>query len=174
MPKRGRSGGACQRTTDKDRPDQRLATCPWALGRRFAATTTGRSDISEVIALEVSSDGAFLSNALGELAATTEFAVPMIRAPLGRRGVKRPHQRAGEGWVATRRLDGIASNHGIAVGGDMLPDVVVQTHVSLFDETNRRTAICGKRAIAVQSRQEASPEPQDRFYLFENLVGDLG
>ena len=52
---------------------------------------------------------------------------------------------------------------------------MTQTHVSLFDGTN-----CGLEAreggsvFGVQYHPEASPGPQDSFYLFERFVGMLG
>jgi hypothetical protein len=51
---------------------------------------------------------------------------------------------------------------------------VEETHVSLFDGSNCGIAIKGKRAFGVQYHPEASPGPQDSFYLFERFVGMLG
>ena len=55
-----------------------------------------------------------------------------------------------------------------------LPEGVEETHVSLFDGSNCGIAIAGKRAFGVQYHPEASPGPQDSFYLFERFVGMLG
>lgn len=149
-------------------------------------------------------DGVFLSNGPGDPAATGEYAVPVIRALLeadvplfgiclghqmlalaagaktikmhqGHRGANHPVQRVGEGWGETTGLVEITSmNHGFAVDAASLPEEVEQTHVSLFDGTNCGIAIKGKRAFAVQYHPEASPGPQDSFYLFEKFVGGLG
>jgi carbamoyl-phosphate synthase small subunit len=149
-------------------------------------------------------DGVFLSNGPGDPAATGEYAVPVIRALLdadvplfgiclghqllalaagaktikmhqGHRGANHPVQRVGEGWGETSGLVEITSmNHGFTVDVDTLPENVEQTHVSLFDGTNCGIAIKGKRAFAVQYHPEASPGPQDSFYLFEKFVGGLG
>jgi carbamoyl-phosphate synthase small subunit len=51
---------------------------------------------------------------------------------------------------------------------------VEETHVSLFDGSNCGIAVKGKRAFGVQYHPEASPGPQDSFYLFEKFVGMLG
>jgi carbamoyl-phosphate synthase small subunit len=148
-------------------------------------------------------DGVFLSNGPGDPAATGEYAVPVIRALLdadvplfgiclghqllalaagaktikmhqGHRGANHPVQRVGEGWGATSGLVEITSmNHGFTVDVDTLPENVEQTHVSLFDGTNCGIAIKGKKAFAVQYHPEASPGPQDSFYLFEKFVGGL-
>ncbi len=161
-----------------------------------------RTSLEEIMALKP--DGVFLSNGPGDPAATGEYAVPVIKALLdadmplfgiclghqmlalaagaktvkmhqGHRGANHPVQRVGESWGETRDLVEITSmNHGFAVDGDTLPDGVEQTHVSLFDGSNCGIAISGKRAFGVQYHPEASPGPQDSFYLFEKFVGMLG
>lgn len=149
-------------------------------------------------------DGVFLSNGPGDPAATGEYAVPVIQklleadVPLfgiclghqmlalaagaktvkmhqGHRGANHPVQRVGEGWGETTGLVEITSmNHGFAVDADTLPEGVEQTHVSLFDGSNCGIAVKGKNAFGVQYHPEASPGPQDSFYLFEKFVGGLG
>jgi carbamoyl-phosphate synthase small subunit len=161
-----------------------------------------KASFDEVMAL--APDGVFLSNGPGDPAATGEYAVPVIKALLdadvplfgiclghqmlalaagaktikmhqGHRGANHPVQRVGEGWGETTGLVEITSmNHGFAVDAATLPENVEQTHVSLFDGTNCGIAIKGKRAFAVQYHPEASPGPQDSFYLFEKFVGGLG
>ena len=161
-----------------------------------------RTTLDEVLALEP--DGVFLSNGPGDPAATGEYAVPVIKGLLerdvplfgiclghqmlglaagaktakmfqGHRGANHPVQRVGEGWGESTGLVEITSmNHGFAVDGETLPDGVEQTHVSLFDGTNCGIAITGKKAFGVQYHPEASPGPQDSFYLFEKFVGMLG
>jgi len=161
-----------------------------------------KATFEEIMAL--SPDGVFLSNGPGDPAATGEYAVPVIRRLLeadvpifgiclghqmlaiaagartikmhqGHRGANHPVQRVGEGWGETSGLVEITSmNHGFAVDADTLPPEVDQTHVSLFDGTNCGIAIKGKRAFGVQYHPEASPGPQDSFYLFEKFVGGLG
>jgi carbamoyl-phosphate synthase small subunit len=161
-----------------------------------------KTGFDEIMALKP--DGVFLSNGPGDPAATGEYAVPVIKALLdadvplfgiclghqmlalaagaktikmhqGHRGANHPVQRVGEGWGETTGLVEITSmNHGFAVDAATLPDNVEQTHVSLFDGTNCGIAIKGKRAFAVQYHPEASPGPQDSFYLFEKFVGGLG
>ena len=54
-----------------------------------------------------------------------------------------------------------------------LPGGVVETHKSLFDGSNCGIAITGKNAFSVQYHPEASPGPQDSFYLFEKFVSGL-
>ena len=147
--------------------------------------------------------GVFLSNGPGDPAATGVYAVPVIQKLLeadiplfgiclghqmlalaagaktvkmhqGHRGANHPVQRIGGGWDTTEGLVEITSmNHGFAVDGDSLPDTVHETHKSLFDGSNCGIEIIGKRAFGVQYHPEASPGPQDSFYLFEKFVGGL-
>jgi len=161
-----------------------------------------KSSFDEIMALNPA--GVFLSNGPGDPAATGEYAVPVIRqlleadVPLfgiclghqmlalaagaktvkmhqGHRGANHPVQRIGGGWDTTEGLVEITSmNHGFAVDSDTLPDTVRETHKSLFDGSNCGIEIIGKRAFGVQYHPEASPGPQDSFYLFEKFVGGLG
>ncbi len=161
-----------------------------------------KTSLEDIMSLKP--DGVFLSNGPGDPAATGEYAVPVIRALLeadvplfgiclghqmlalaagaktmkmhqGHRGANHPVQRVGEGWGETSGLVEITSmNHGFAVDADTLPAGVEQTHVSLFDGSNCGIAIVGKKAFGVQYHPEASPGPQDSFYLFEKFVGMLG
>ncbi len=155
-----------------------------------------QTNLDGVLALEP--DGVFLSNGPGDPAATGAYAVPMIQGLLerdvpifgiclghqmlglaagakttkmhqGHRGANHPVQRKSDGVVEITSM-----NHGFAVDGASLPDGVEETHVSLFDGSNCGIAITGKKAFGVQYHPEASPGPQDSFYLFERFVGMLG
>lgn len=160
-----------------------------------------RTSAEDILALNP--DGVFLSNGPGDPAATGEYSVPVIRALLerdvplfgiclghqmlalaagaktlkmhqGHRGANHPVQRIGETWGDTQGLVEITSmNHGFAVDAATLPANVVETHRSLFDGSNCGIAFTDKRAFGVQYHPEASPGPQDSFYLFEQFVGGL-
>ncbi|HZF45958.1 MAG TPA: glutamine-hydrolyzing carbamoyl-phosphate synthase small subunit, partial [Sphingomonadaceae bacterium] len=141
--------------------------------------------------------GVFLSNGPGDPAATGEYAVPVIKGLLerdvpifgiclghqmlglaagaktskmhqGHRGANHPVKRLADGVVEITSM-----NHGFAVDNTSLPENVEETHVSLFDGSNCGIAIKGKKAFGVQYHPEASPGPQDSFYLFEKFVGML-
>ncbi|MCE7797434.1 glutamine-hydrolyzing carbamoyl-phosphate synthase small subunit [Sphingobium sufflavum] len=141
--------------------------------------------------------GVFLSNGPGDPAATGVYAVPVIKALLaddvplfgiclghqmlalaagaktskmhqGHRGANHPVKRLDDGVVEITSM-----NHGFAVDKDTLPANVVETHVSLFDGSNCGIAFTDKRAFGVQYHPEASPGPQDSFYLFTKFVEGL-
>jgi carbamoyl-phosphate synthase small subunit len=140
-------------------------------------------------------DGFFLSNGPGDPAATGEYAVPVIRQMLetgkplfgiclghqmlalavggktskmfqGHRGANHPVKRLADG-----RVEITSMNHGFAVERGGLPENVRETHVSLFDDSNCGIELTDKPAFSVQYHPEASPGPQDSFYLFEKFVG---
>ncbi|HMQ19849.1 MAG TPA: carbamoyl phosphate synthase small subunit, partial [Sphingopyxis sp.] len=154
-----------------------------------------KTSLDEIVALRPA--GVFLSNGPGDPAATGEYAVPVIRGLLernipifgiclghqllaiaagartvkmhqGHRGANHPVQRAEDGVVEITSM-----NHGFAVDTATLPKGVVETHKSLFDGSNCGIAVTGKNAFSVQYHPEASPGPQDSFYLFEKFVGGL-
>ena len=150
----------------------------------------------DILALEPA--GVFLSNGPGDPAATASYAVPTIRALLerdvpifgiclghqllalaaGARTVKMHQGHRGANHPVKRLADGVVEitsmNHGFAVDNTALPEGVEETHVSLFDGSNCGISIRGEKVFGVQYHPEASPGPQDSFYLFEKFVGMLG
>lgn len=140
-------------------------------------------------------DGVFLSNGPGDPAATGAYAVPMIRdvlektnlpifgiclghqmlaLALGASTIKMSHGHHGANHPVkeneTGKVEITSMNHGFAVDGQTLPDGVVETHVSLFDGSNCGIAITGRPVWSVQHHPEASPGPQDSYYLFERFA----
>jgi len=91
-----------------------------------------------------------------------------VKMHQGHRGANHPVKRMDDGLVEITSM-----NHGFAVDTATLPAGVVETHRSLFDGSNCGIAITGKNAFSVQYHPEASPGPQDSFYLFEKFVGGL-
>ena len=139
-------------------------------------------------------DGLFLSNGPGDPAATGVYAVPVIRQWLDTKkplfGICLGHQmlalaagatttkmhqgHRGANHPVKRLVDDVVEitsmNHGFAVDNTDLPDTIEETHVSLFDGSNCGIAVKGKRAFGVQYHPEASPGPQDSFYLFDRFL----
>jgi len=147
--------------------------------------------------LAQSPDGVFLSNGPGDPAATGEYAVPMIRGvldeglplfgiclghqmlalALGGRTIKMNHGHHGANHpvkeIETGKVEITSMNHGFAVDGQSLPDGVIETHVSLFDGSNCGIKLNDRPVFSVQHHPEASPGPQDSFYLFERFAASM-
>jgi carbamoyl-phosphate synthase small subunit len=147
----------------------------------------------EVLAHEP--EGVFLSNGPGDPAATGEYAVPMIRDILGKTGlpvfgiclghqilalalgaktVKMNHGHHGANHpvkdLETGKVEITSMNHGFTVDSQTLPTGVKETHVSLFDGSNCGIRMTDRPVFSVQYHPEASPGPQDSYYLFERFV----
>ncbi|MEL6434363.1 MAG: glutamine-hydrolyzing carbamoyl-phosphate synthase small subunit [Pseudomonadota bacterium] len=142
-------------------------------------------------------DGVFLSNGPGDPAATGEYAVPMIQGvlekdipifgiclghqmlalALGGETVKMNHGHHGANHpvkeIETGKVEITSMNHGFAVDSQSLPQGVLETHVSLFDGSNCGIRLADKPVFSVQHHPEASPGPQDSFYLFERFAASM-
>ncbi|MCR8550719.1 glutamine-hydrolyzing carbamoyl-phosphate synthase small subunit [Salipiger sp. P9] len=143
-------------------------------------------------------DGVFLSNGPGDPAATGTYAVPMIKGildetelpifgiclghqmlalALGGRTVKMNHGHHGANHpvkeIETGKVEITSMNHGFAVDGQSLPTGVIETHVSLFDGSNCGIRMADRPVFSVQHHPEASPGPQDSFYLFERFMNSM-
>ncbi|WP_295316305.1 glutamine-hydrolyzing carbamoyl-phosphate synthase small subunit [Roseobacter sp.] len=140
-------------------------------------------------------DGVFLSNGPGDPAATGAYAVPMIRQvlddtdlpvfgiclghqmlalALGAQTIKMNHGHHGANHPVkdhdTGKVEITSMNHGFAVDAQTLPQGVVETHTSLFDGSNCGIRMDGRPVWSVQHHPEASPGPQDSYYLFERFA----
>ena len=140
-------------------------------------------------------DGVFLSNGPGDPAATGEYAVPMIKQildttdlpvfgiclghqmlalALGAKTIKMNHGHHGANHpvkdYTTGKVEITSMNHGFAVDAQTLPDGVEESHVSLFDGSNCGIRMSDRPVFSVQHHPEASPGPQDSFYLFERFA----
>ncbi len=150
----------------------------------------------EILAYEPA--GLFLSNGPGDPEATGEYAVPMIREileksdipvfgiclghqmlalALGGQTLKMNHGHHGANHpvkdVSTGKVEITSMNHGFAVDSQTLPKGVVETHISLFDGSNCGIAMENRPVFSVQHHPEASPGPQDSYYLFERFVSHM-
>ncbi len=143
-------------------------------------------------------DGVFLSNGPGDPVATGAYAVPMIREildttdlpvfgiclghqmlalALGAKTVKMNHGHHGANHpvkdIETGKVEITSMNHGFAVDTQTLPSGVVETHRSLFDGSNCGIRMADRPVWSVQHHPEASPGPQDSFYLFERFAAAM-
>ncbi len=159
-----------------------------------AKVTVVPADTSFDDIMALNPDGIFLSNGPGDPAATGEYALPVIKQLIetglpifgiclghqllalafggktykmhqGHRGANHPVQDLRSGKVEITSM-----NHGFSVDGDSLPKNVKISHISLFDKTVCGIECTDKPIFSVQQHPEASPGPQDSFYLFEQFM----
>lgn len=153
----------------------------------------GDASFEEIAALKP--DGVVFSNGPGDPAATIERSGEMIRAviasglpilgiclghqllalALGAKTMKMAQGHHGANHpvkdLATGKVEIVSMNHGFTVDPASLPTGVEESHRSLFDGTNSGLAVKDRPIISVQHHPEASPGPQDSFYLFERFAG---
>ncbi|MDE0799565.1 MAG: glutamine-hydrolyzing carbamoyl-phosphate synthase small subunit [Rhodospirillaceae bacterium] len=144
--------------------------------------------------LSYNPDGIFLSNGPGDPAATGLYAVETVQRLIesgkpifgiclghqilalalgaktyklkqGHRGGNQPVQN-----LETRKVEITSQNHGFCVDRNSLPAGVIETHRSLFDGILEGLRVDGKPVFSVQYHPEASPGPQDSYYLFERFA----
>jgi carbamoyl-phosphate synthase small subunit len=142
-------------------------------------------------------DGVFLSNGPGDPAATGAYAVPMIKGvlekdvpvfgiclghqmlalALGAKTIKMNHGHHGANHpvkdLDTGKVEITSMNHGFTVDSQTLPDDVLETHISLFDGSNCGIRLADRPVFSVQYHPEASPGPQDSYYLFERFAAAM-
>ena len=147
--------------------------------------------------LALNPDGFFLSNGPGDPDATGSYAVQIIKElvatnlPLfgiclghqllalavgcntikmhqGHHGANHPIRDNKTGKVEITSM-----NHGFAVDKTTLPANVIETHTSLFDNSNCGIRLQNKPVFSVQFHPEASPGPQDCHYLFKLFKDEM-
>ena len=148
--------------------------------------------------MEYNPDGIFLSNGPGDPKATGKYIIPVlkeiinktklpifgiclghqilalaldgetIKMKTGHHGANHPVQD-----LKTGKVNITSMNHGFAVDRKTLPKNVIETHVSLFDQSNCGIALKDRNIFSVQYHPEASPGPADSLYLFKQFINLL-
>ena len=143
--------------------------------------------------LDLNPDGVFLSNGPGD-PEPCDYAIEAIRTLLeqdipvfgiclghqllslasgaqtvkmkfGHHGANHPVQDLDSGVVMIT-----SQNHGFAVDDTTLPDCLVATHRSLFDQSLQGVHRTDKPAFSFQGHPEASPGPHDVAPLFDHFI----
>ena len=157
-----------------------------------ATVVNGDTDFETIASLKP--DGVVLSNGPGDPAATFERAGTMLKTlvesglpilgiclghqllalTLGAKTMKMEQGHHGANHpvkdLETGKVEIVSMNHGFTVDVASLPEGVEESHRSLFDGTNSGLKVAGKPIISVQHHPEASPGPQDSFYLFKRFA----
>ena len=101
----------------------------------------------------------------------------MLALALGAKTIKMSHGHHGANHPVKDQSSGkveiTSMNHGFAVDAQTLPDDVKETHISLFDGSNCGIKVKNRPIFSVQHHPEASPGPQDSFYLFNQFVAAM-
>ncbi len=153
------------------------------------------SSYNEIIDLKP--DGVFLSNGPGDPSATGKYAIPVIKKlinsdlpifgiclghqllalSLGLKTYKMHQGHHGANHPVKNNHDSTVNitsmNHGFAVKSDNLPENIIETHTSLFDGSNCGIEIINKPVFSVQHHPEASPGPNDSYYLFDKFLNNI-
>ncbi|MEM9740640.1 MAG: glutamine-hydrolyzing carbamoyl-phosphate synthase small subunit [Pseudomonadota bacterium] len=165
-----------------------------------ATVVSADTSLNDVLALKPS--GIVLSNGPGDPAATFQRAGALISGvvesglpilgiclghqllalSLGAETMKMPQGHHGANHpvkdLEAGQVEIVSMNHGFTVDPSSLPPGVEESHTSLFDGTNSGLKVAGKPIISVQHHPEASPGPQDSFYIFgrfaDLLAGQSG
>lgn len=157
-----------------------------------ATVVSGDASLETIQALKP--DGVVLSNGPGDPAATIKRSgkllsdlvssgLPLLGICLGHQllalslGAKTKKMAQGHHGanhpvkdLTTGKVEIVSMNHGFTVDPSTLPEGVSESHTSLFDGTNSGLQVAGKPIISVQHHPEASPGPQDSFYLFRRFA----
>ena len=153
------------------------------------------SSYSNIINLKP--DGVFLSNGPGDPSATGEYAIPVIKQlidlnipifgiclghqllalSLGLETYKMHQGHHGANHPVKNNYDSSVNitsmNHGFAVRSDNLPEDIIETHTSLFDCSNCGIEMVNKPIFSVQHHPEASPGPNDSYYLLDKFLENI-
>jgi carbamoyl-phosphate synthase small subunit len=91
-----------------------------------------------------------------------------VKMKFGHHGANHPVQdlKTGEVMITSQ-------NHGFAADEDSLPEHVVATHRSLFDQSLQGIELLNASAFGFQGHPEASPGPHDIAGLFDRFISEI-
>jgi carbamoyl-phosphate synthase small subunit len=147
--------------------------------------------------LKLKPNGIFLSNGPGDPAATGKYAIKIIKEliknsmpifgiclghqilalalgaktkkmKLGHRGANHPVKN-----LIKDNVEITSQNHGFEIIKKSLPNNIVITHKSLFDNCIEGIRLKNKPIFSVQYHPESNPGPQDSIYLFQEFINNM-
>ncbi len=121
--------------------------------------------IGETLKAIVASGLPILGICLGHQLLALSLGARTMKMDQGHHGANHPVKD-----LATGKVEIVSMNHGFTVDVATLPVGVTESHRSLFDGTNSGLSVAGRPIISVQHHPEASPGPQDSFYLFRRFA----
>ena len=167
------------------------------LASRFNKITIVPCTYSFQDIIKLKPDGVFLSNGPGDPSATGKYAIPTIKKVIEKNipifGICLGHQllalalgidtyKMHQGHhganhpvkdLEKSQVNITSMNHGFAVKNKKLPKNIKETHISLFDGSNCGIEMTDKLVFSVQHHPEASPGPNDSYYLFDKFLNNI-
>ena len=167
------------------------------LASRFNKITIVPCTYSFQDIIKLKPDGVFLSNGPGDPSATGKYAIPTIKKVIEKNipifGICLGHQllalalgidtyKMHQGHhganhpvkdLERSQVNITSMNHGFAVKNKKLPKNIKETHISLFDGSNCGIEMTDKLVFSVQHHPEASPGPNDSYYLFDKFLNNI-
>ncbi|MEC7735536.1 MAG: glutamine-hydrolyzing carbamoyl-phosphate synthase small subunit [Pseudomonadota bacterium] len=167
------------------------------LASRFNKITIVPCTYSFQDIMKLKPDGIFLSNGPGDPSATGKYAIPTIKKIIEKNipifGICIGHQllalalgidtyKMHQGHhganhpvkdLEKSQVNITSMNHGFAVKNKKLPKNIKETHISLFDGSNCGIEMTDKLVFSVQHHPEASPGPNDSYYLFDKFLNNI-
>ena len=105
---------------------------------------------------------------LGHQILALSFGAQTTKMHHGHRGANHPIKN-----LKKKSVEITVQNHGFVVSRDKLPQKILITHISLFDQTIAGLKLKDLPYFSVQYHPEASPGPHDSTYLFDQFKKNI-
>mgnify|MGYP003717363837 CR=1 FL=1 len=137
----------------------------WMAGAPFISASAFSASSGDMIRAVIDKGLPILGICLGHQLLALSLGAKTMKMAQGHHGANHPVKD-----LVTGKVEIVSMNHGFTVDPSTLPEGVEESHRSLFDGTNSGLAVKNRPIISVQHHPEASPGPQDSFYLFQRFA----